>query len=567
MDRQGFFSKADNVLVTGIIFGITSYFSTGNLKNSGIAVCLVIATIFLVNAMFRLNSAKAVQSDRESLINPVADFLCKLGGAEPRIVLENCKTELSKYIIIGLTIAFTGILAMLAGGYALFGVFHDPVVGIIFGIFWGLVIMNLDTMMVRTIQKRKSIILQIGQALPRFLLAMIIALTISKPIEIKIFEDRIARQIVTNKLNEIKQDSQRIFSAYNYGFHQAAYTDVQNDLGKAIEQRGTKPISSLYNSLISSHATQSSNLQALQVRRAKIQNEIRAFLRTQTYWDTIQKTELPVTLISQLQNRKDSIRMSLRYKEVNQFDTEIFKKREVIADLEARISSEEKKHLDDIERKIKTLEEQEIAKREKVMQTDSLIEDETLEALEVNDNAYSENLITQLEALHILTKWKSNEIGENGMATEPNNSMWWTSLLITLLFLVIETAPIAAKLLSPMGEYDLIIESAYKERLLDQKQKFAALEYAAELKRIEEQNILRAKEVDYQNNYDQARLEGEIQREFLRQQVGAQKEVIEEILEAWKERGAEEVNKGSLKDGLFSEFVKGIRKALKINVN
>ena len=268
MDRQGFFSSPDNILAILIVAGLSTYLATEDLKLSGVMVGAIIATIFLVNSIF--NASSTVNKSKR-LLGPVSTFLCKAGGAEPKIILQNCPNELTKYIIIGLTISFTGILAMLSGGYALFGVFQDQAVAIGFGIFWGLVIINLDTMMVRTIQKRKSTLWQIGQALPRFLLAMIIALTISKPIEVKIFEDRIARQIATNKLNEIKQDSQRIFSAYNYNFHQEAYDRVQSELGEAINQRDSKPTSSLYNSLVSTHASQLNNLENLQTKKSKIQ--------------------------------------------------------------------------------------------------------------------------------------------------------------------------------------------------------------------------------------------------------------------------------------------------------
>ena len=276
---------------------------------------------------------------------------------------------------------------------------------------------------------------------------------------------------------------------------------------------------------------------------------------------------MPVTLISQLSNRQDSLRMSLKSKEVKGVESDISKKRNLISDLEIQITNEEKKHSDNIEKRIETLEKQELAKQEKVIETDSLISDETSKTLKINNDAYSANLITQLEALHMLTKWQSNEPGEKGNIREANNAMWWTSILITLLFLVIETAPIAAKLLSPMGEYDLLVESAYKNRLLDQNERFAIMEYNASLKRVEEQNILRAKEIAYRNNHERSRLEGETEREFLRQQVGAQKEVIEEILKKWKEKGTAEISNGDPKNGLFLAFVKSVKKALKIKMN
>ena len=47
--------------------------------------------------------------------------------------------------------------------------------------------------------------------------------------------------------------------------------------------------------------------------------------------------------------------------------------------------------------------------------------------------------------------------------------MWWTSILITLLFITIETAPIIVKLLSKKGPYDELLERIEYEHFLEQQ--------------------------------------------------------------------------------------------------
>jgi hypothetical protein len=47
--------------------------------------------------------------------------------------------------------------------------------------------------------------------------------------------------------------------------------------------------------------------------------------------------------------------------------------------------------------------------------------------------------------------------------------MWWTSILIMLLFVTIETAPIIVKLLSKRGPYDELLERVEYEHYLEQQ--------------------------------------------------------------------------------------------------
>src|SRR5210317_1114722 len=103
-------------------------------------------------------------------------------------VLENCsKSEQIKYVGIGGTVFFTAIMATIASSYALYTVFDNYFVALIFGLVWGLLIFNLDRFIVGTIKKRESKWSEIWQATPRIILAVIIAVVISKPLELKLF--------------------------------------------------------------------------------------------------------------------------------------------------------------------------------------------------------------------------------------------------------------------------------------------------------------------------------------------------------------------------------------------
>lgn len=109
--------------------------------------------------------------------------------------LKNYPEEHSKYFSIGATIFFTGLFAAVAGGYALYFVFSGNdfalVYSLIFGLIWGLAIFNMDRYIVLSIDKSHSGLKQFLQALPRIILAVIIGIVISRPLELKIFNKEI----------------------------------------------------------------------------------------------------------------------------------------------------------------------------------------------------------------------------------------------------------------------------------------------------------------------------------------------------------------------------------------
>lgn len=142
------------------------------------------------------------------------EFLWICAGVN-RKVLRQCPTDYAKYAGIGGTILFTALMAMISGGYALFTVFDRPGLAIGFGVFWGLLIFNLDRFMVNTMYSdgtSKITKEEILSGLPRLILAIFLGVVISTPMELKIFEDRINAQIeidkgtVGNEIDSVHKD-------------------------------------------------------------------------------------------------------------------------------------------------------------------------------------------------------------------------------------------------------------------------------------------------------------------------------------------------------------------------
>jgi hypothetical protein len=140
-------------------------------------------------------------------------FFLLCSGVDTDIVNGCSNGEQNKYVGIGATVFFTAVMAFIASSYALFTVFDNPYIALFFGLVWGFLIFNLDRFIVSTIKKRDSFLDEFIQASPRIMLAIIIAIVISKPLEIKIFQKEIATVLLKEK-NEMAMANKKQVTNY-----------------------------------------------------------------------------------------------------------------------------------------------------------------------------------------------------------------------------------------------------------------------------------------------------------------------------------------------------------------
>lgn len=174
-------------------------------------------------------------------------FFILCSGAD-KDLLEGCSEgEQTKYVGIGATVFFTAVMAFLASSYALFTVFDSIYPAIAFGIVWSLLIFNLDRFIVSTIRKRDQFGSEFLQATPRIILAVIIAIVISKPLEIKIFEKEINTVLLKEKnvmaLNNKKEVSNYFKSDLDK--NKAEITGLKSEITKK-----EKEVNTLYETYI-----------------------------------------------------------------------------------------------------------------------------------------------------------------------------------------------------------------------------------------------------------------------------------------------------------------------------
>lgn len=123
-----------------------------------------------------------------------------LAGADAEILSRpECRTERKKYTNMGMIVLSTSILGGISGGYALMSVFGSPVVAAILGTFWGGITINMDRSFLTSSKNSTSFLAKVRMAAPRLILASMLGLIISKPLELRLFQAEIVQQLAKDQ--------------------------------------------------------------------------------------------------------------------------------------------------------------------------------------------------------------------------------------------------------------------------------------------------------------------------------------------------------------------------------
>ncbi len=302
----------------------------------------------------------------------------------PIEIIEKYPTEHNKFIGIGATIFFTALFATLSGGYAMYYVFAGAPLAvffaIVFGILWGLAIFNLDRYIVSSINKTAKGVRQFYQASPRLIFAVLIAIVIARPLELKIFDKEIKDVLKSRYLQE----------------QQVRITRVQDSFGKK-------------------YALELEQVEKLQKEYDTVTNEVSAL-----------REELKAEVFGEMTGKTSG---------VEGFGTYAKQKQEVI---EAKQLREEylASRLATLESYVNRQKEQE-GINDQMMLTDSLL------VRKVSTAGFADR------------NWALGKLTEGG--DDVNNASTNAVMLITLLFVAFECAPILVKLLSDAGPSDVDI--------------------------------------------------------------------------------------------------------------
>ena len=162
----------------------------------------------------------------------ITQFFWWSAGVDKKILLSCSYSDHVKYEGIGGVVVATAFMAALSMGFAMQTIFHELYVSIPIAIVWSLIVFNLDRFIVSSTGKgdgEATISLkELGNATPRLLMAILLGLTISAPLETVIFNSEIQREWTDTKVQLAKK------SNYDISDLVAANT---NDLNKKITEK------------------------------------------------------------------------------------------------------------------------------------------------------------------------------------------------------------------------------------------------------------------------------------------------------------------------------------------
>lgn len=438
--------------------------------------------------------------------NPISEFFWICAGVN-RPVIRQCPTEWAKYAGIGGTILFTALMAMLSGGYALFTVFHDIKIAAFFGVFWGLLIFNLDRFIVNTMYSDgKATIswMELVSGLPRIIMAIFLGIVISTPLELKIFEDEInvtigemkAKKIKEYRaLDESKRDSLRnkLDQLLNSSAGDGIFKDENKEYEKDSEEI-TKEITK-----------KNKEKSELSSKKSKEMATLNKWKRKLTSCD----------------NKQDSISVNNQIKSVSKKIGDITSQMSAldtkIESLEIRKSGNLNVIKDNKKAATKSLLSQIESVKKQIAELDTILSGGAIKEYEDLVNKQYGGFQAHLSAF--------NKMKEENSATRIS------ALFIMLLFVIIETAPTFFKMMLEDGPYDDMLRAEeHKIKILADK-------------RISDINdeVNTAVKISTERNKNQLQQQILANQELLEQLSKAQSEVLAEAIELWKKNELEKV--------------------------
>jgi hypothetical protein len=352
----------------------------------------------------------------------IKKFLILCSGSDAEILYEQCSPhEQRKHATIGATVLLTSIFAFISSSFALHSVFgNEP--GQLFSIYgiaflWASFIFSVDRIIVSSIKRildKATVRKEYFFLLFRFALALLIAISISKPLEIKIVEKAIDFQLA-----ELERTTRRHYT-----------TDYEVNYNKAYDTVMTVS-SEITNSLLPAYKLLSAEL-------AACQGQLRELKRVQSHRAGLVENmnQSGIAEEEKTRLRADLEKLDRTYPKL---DTMIAKQAREYGIRQGRVNEKQREIVD--ARQTETL------SREKMTFEAGNI-DKAVALLKTNED----RIRGGTGAFFV------NQIREFGKLKKNDDTLWWMDTMLTLLFLMVETMPILSKVIMPPGQYDYIVK-------------------------------------------------------------------------------------------------------------
>lgn len=375
----------------------------------------------------------------------VKRFFFACAGAYLRI-LEACPSEHTKYVGIGATIFLTACLAVISGSFAIYTLIDNALVAFLFGLLWGAMIFNLDRYIVSSIRKEGKTWNEIGLAMPRLILAILISIVITKPIEVELFRNQINSELFAyttqlEKEAEAKLDDRLGLDSIRT---ELAFVDsVRMEYKKLKEGKPTsfdfgevsaeyRVAKKTYDSLVTIY---SPRIKANEARRNYLWNKYatKVFAEDGNGEKKFVRWDFP----AKWQERSNQL-----YRINKRLQEEIDSQLAIVKKLETDRKGAKEAFAQGIQEELRLLQ----ARR-----------DELVKEKEEREVVRKEQIGPAIEKARRYGIGFPAKIQVLEKMKEQDSSIWWMSNLIVLLFILLETSPVFVKLITKRGPYDYLL--------------------------------------------------------------------------------------------------------------
>lgn len=451
----------------------------------------------------------------------INEFLWLCAGVN-RKILRQCPTEYAKYAGMGGTIFFTACMAALSGGYAISTVFENTIISILFGLFWGMLIFNLDRLIVNTMYSDGKVTIswkELFSGLPRIIMAIFLGIVISTPLELKIFEDAIDIRIEQDKDKMLEAKIKDVIQ-YRDSIAQKRDEILSGAAGVALFDTQITTSSTETNNLLSEisdlkvqKTAEDNRINELTSKINNLRNRVNALSSDDPQYQRMlnQLGSLRGQRSSAINNR-NSYAAAIRAKEGELAASDASLK-ELINNKQAETSKESER----LKLEIDSLQ--------------SLISEAT-----IRHNDWSVDVIKEkgsfkdkLDVEYKGFQAKMNAFSELKSESDATNI---ASIFIMLLFIIVETAPTFLRMMVADGSYENLLD-AEKHRI----EVFAS-------KRKSDINDTINTEVKISTEKNRQRLEAEVlaNKELMERIAKTQAELLQTAIDKWREEELAKIN-------------------------
>lgn len=142
------------------------------------------------------------------------DLLLYLSGAHiPTIKADVCEVDRDRYRTLGIFVAITGVVAMSSGAYAIYTGTDSVLLSLIFGVLWGLLVVSVDRVILRSISvrnARQSDLSTAGHFVLRLALAAVLASIVAVAVELYFYRDEINAEMNRHRVQQAAEITQEV---------------------------------------------------------------------------------------------------------------------------------------------------------------------------------------------------------------------------------------------------------------------------------------------------------------------------------------------------------------------